>query len=186
MIKPVSCSRGKHALGAETRTSGTVVCFTVEFVSSLLTPSTPELSTVSTIYKMYTVRAMDQHKVYQRYARPAVFPRCVSSAPLKSAVEFKTGSCQEPATGTHRCPCSATAIGGIILYCTGAQKPVQCIEKNEIPLESMPAMWPNVLHPINRPSAWIMQDKALCTSGSRWRKIGIPITSKVPGRIGLH
>ena len=56
MIKPVSCSRGKHALGAETRTSGTVVCFTVEFLSSLLTPSTPELSTVSTIYKMYTVR----------------------------------------------------------------------------------------------------------------------------------
>lgn len=91
-------------------------------------------------------------KPQQCYTHP-LFPRCMSSAPLKTWVELKTGSCQEPATGTHRCPRSATAMGGIVLYCTGEWWPLQCIEKNEIPWERTPAIWPNVLQPINKPSA---------------------------------
>ena len=110
----------------------------------------------------------------------------VSRVDLNISVEVKTGSRQDPATGTHKCPLSAIAIGGMVLYCVGVLPPLQCIEKNEMPLLSRPATCPNVLHPISRPSAWIMHDKAFSTSSPTWSTMGFPRTWNIPDRVGLH
>ena len=65
--------------------------------------------------------------------------RNVSRVELKISVEVNTGSRQDPETGTHRCPLSATARGGMVLYCVGVLPPLQCIEKNDIPFVRRPA-----------------------------------------------
>ena len=110
----------------------------------------------------------------------------VSSAALKGSVDFKIGSRHEPATGTHKCPRSAIANGGMVLYCAGVFSPLQCIEKNDMPLVRSPATWPNVLHPINKPSAWIMQDIAFCTSGPTCSVMGLLSTLNTPVLCGLQ
>lgn len=110
----------------------------------------------------------------------------VSSAALKGSVDFKIGSRHDPATGTHMCPRSAIAIGGMVLYCAGVFSPLQCIEKNDIPLVSSPAMWPKVLHPISKPSAWIMHDSAFRTSEPTCSVMGLRSTLNIPDRCGVQ
>ena len=109
-----------------------------------------------------------------------------SSAPLRISVDSRTGSRHEPATGTHKCPLSATARGGIVLYWSGVRDPSQSVEKSEIPFVSRPATCPNVLHPINTASALIIHDMAFCTSGPTCSTIGFSETRNIPDRSGLQ
>lgn len=53
-----------------------------------------------------------------------------------------------------------------------------------MPLVSIPASWPNVLHPISRPSAWIMQDRSSCTSAPKCSTMFLPTTLKTFPRAG--
>lgn len=118
---------------------------------------------------------------------PLIFSS-VRRAPRRGPMEANTGSRQEPSTGTHMRPRSAIANGGMTLYCAGVICPLQCCEKNDIPLVRSPATWPNVLHPISNPSAWIMQDMAFCTSCPTWSTMAalVPTTRNIPDRSGLQ
>lgn len=100
--------------------------------------------------------------------------------------EYRTGLLQDPYIGTHISPRSATAMGGIMRYCSGVHIPSHWREKNEIPSFSRPATCPNALHPIRTPSARVMHDRLSKTLDPMWRIIGFPCKRKTPDRFAGH